>query len=81
MRFLHSNCLSNNTSCGKFFPEMVMVIFPLFSWNPAGAVRSGKNPAVYKFLGETIHVDGKFVMCLLIYLHKKEQIHDGRSSS
>jgi alpha-aminoadipic semialdehyde synthase len=29
-----------------------------FSWNPAGAVRSGKNPAVYKFLGETIHVDG-----------------------
>ncbi|CAN6253034.1 unnamed protein product [Urochloa humidicola] len=29
-----------------------------FSWNPAGAVRAGKNPAVYKFLGETIHVDG-----------------------
>ncbi|AQK56126.1 Lysine-ketoglutarate reductase/saccharopine dehydrogenase1 [Zea mays] len=29
-----------------------------FSWNPAGALRSGKNPAVYKFLGETIHVDG-----------------------
>jgi len=29
-----------------------------FSWNPAGAVRSGKNPAVYKFLGEAIHVDG-----------------------
>ncbi|KAG2662088.1 hypothetical protein PVAP13_1KG526730 [Panicum virgatum] len=29
-----------------------------FSWNPAGAVHSGKNPAVYKFLGETIHVDG-----------------------
>ncbi|PWZ20734.1 hypothetical protein Zm00014a_027220 [Zea mays] len=28
------------------------------SWNPAGALRSGKNPAVYKFLGETIHVDG-----------------------
>ncbi|EES05910.1 hypothetical protein BDA96_04G344300 [Sorghum bicolor] len=29
-----------------------------FSWNPAGALRAGKNPAVYKFLGETIHVDG-----------------------
>ncbi|KAG2654521.1 hypothetical protein PVAP13_1NG520900 [Panicum virgatum] len=29
-----------------------------FSWNPAGAVRAGKNPAVYKFLGEAIHVDG-----------------------
>ncbi|KAJ1281347.1 hypothetical protein BS78_04G299100 [Paspalum vaginatum] len=29
-----------------------------FSWNPAGAVRAGKNSAVYKFLGETIHVDG-----------------------
>ncbi|KAL6911598.1 hypothetical protein ACP4OV_000403 [Aristida adscensionis] len=29
-----------------------------FSWNPAGAVRAGKNPAVFKLLGEIIHVDG-----------------------
>ncbi|CAD6242052.1 unnamed protein product [Miscanthus lutarioriparius] len=29
-----------------------------FSWNPTGALRAGKNPAVYKFLGERIHVDG-----------------------
>jgi len=58
--------------CGKFFPEMVMFVFPLFSWNPAGAVRAGKNPAVYKFLGETIHVDGKIVTRLLISMHKKK---------
>jgi hypothetical protein len=47
-------------SRGNFF-EMLIVIFLLFSWNPAGALRAGKNPAVYKFLGETIHVDGKSV--------------------
>jgi hypothetical protein len=47
-------------SRGKIF-EMLIVIFLLFSWNPAGALRTGKNPAVYKFLGETIHVDGKSV--------------------
>lgn len=29
-----------------------------FSWSPAGAIRAGKNPAVYKFLGEVVHVDG-----------------------
>ncbi|GJM87063.1 hypothetical protein PR202_ga02981 [Eleusine coracana subsp. coracana] len=29
-----------------------------FSWSPAGAIRAGKNPAVFKFLGEIIHVDG-----------------------
>ncbi|KAM0851429.1 hypothetical protein ACQ4PT_052425 [Festuca glaucescens] len=29
-----------------------------FSWSPAGAIRAGRNPAVYKFLGEIIHVDG-----------------------
>ncbi|VAI50353.1 unnamed protein product [Triticum turgidum subsp. durum] len=29
-----------------------------FSWSPAGAIRAGRNPAVYKFLGETINVDG-----------------------
>jgi len=47
-------------SRGKFF-EMLIVIFLLFSWNPTGALRAGKNPAVYKFLGERIHVDGKSV--------------------
>ncbi|KAF7091513.1 hypothetical protein CFC21_094081, partial [Triticum aestivum] len=29
-----------------------------FSWSPAGAIRAGRNPAVYKFLGEIIDVDG-----------------------
>uniref|UniRef100_A0A0E0CS97 Saccharopine dehydrogenase (NAD(+), L-glutamate-forming) n=1 Tax=Oryza meridionalis TaxID=40149 RepID=A0A0E0CS97_9ORYZ len=29
-----------------------------FSWSPAGAIRAGRNPAVYKFHGEIIHVDG-----------------------
>ncbi|XP_062220508.1 alpha-aminoadipic semialdehyde synthase-like isoform X1 [Phragmites australis] len=29
-----------------------------FSWNPAGALRAGSNPAVYKFLGQVVHVDG-----------------------
>lgn len=29
-----------------------------FSWSPAGAIRAGRNSAVYKFRGETIHVDG-----------------------
>jgi hypothetical protein len=77
MRFLHPDILNNNisrgihstnisrlvqkkNSRGKIF-EMLIVIFLLFSWNPAGALRTGKNPAVYKFLGETIHVDGKSV--------------------
>ncbi|XP_030470421.1 alpha-aminoadipic semialdehyde synthase isoform X1 [Syzygium oleosum] len=30
-----------------------------FSWNPAGAIRAGRNPALYKSHGETIHVDGE----------------------
>uniref|UniRef100_A0A0D9VLW6 Saccharopine dehydrogenase (NAD(+), L-glutamate-forming) n=1 Tax=Leersia perrieri TaxID=77586 RepID=A0A0D9VLW6_9ORYZ len=29
-----------------------------FSWSPAGAISAGRNPAVYKFLGEIINVDG-----------------------
>lgn len=29
-----------------------------FSWNPAGALRSGRNPAIYRSHGEIIHVDG-----------------------
>ncbi|XP_072952758.1 alpha-aminoadipic semialdehyde synthase isoform X1 [Typha angustifolia] len=29
-----------------------------FSWNPAGAIRAGRNSATYKFLGEVVHVDG-----------------------
>lgn len=30
-----------------------------FSWNPAGAIRAGRNPATYKSQGETVHVNGK----------------------
>ncbi|XP_013735142.2 alpha-aminoadipic semialdehyde synthase isoform X1 [Brassica napus] len=30
-----------------------------FSWNPAGAIRAGRNPAKYKSNGDTIHVDGE----------------------
>ncbi|KVH94061.1 LOR/SDH bifunctional enzyme, conserved domain-containing protein, partial [Cynara cardunculus var. scolymus] len=29
-----------------------------FSWNPAGAIRSGRNPATYKQAGGIVHVDG-----------------------
>ncbi|CAA6658720.1 unnamed protein product [Spirodela intermedia] len=29
-----------------------------FSWNPAGAIRAGRNSATYKCLGETIQVNG-----------------------
>lgn len=29
-----------------------------FSWSPAGAIRSGRNPATYKHHGEIKHVDG-----------------------
>lgn len=29
-----------------------------FSWNPAGAIRVGRNPALYKSHGEIINVDG-----------------------
>ncbi|KAL3625829.1 hypothetical protein CASFOL_030358 [Castilleja foliolosa] len=29
-----------------------------FSWNPAGAIRAGRNPAMYKYNGEIVHVDG-----------------------
>ncbi|RZB72029.1 Alpha-aminoadipic semialdehyde synthase [Glycine soja] len=29
-----------------------------FSWNPAGAIRAGRNPATYKWGGETVHIDG-----------------------
>ncbi|KAJ4792712.1 Lysine ketoglutarate reductase/saccharopine dehydrogenase [Rhynchospora pubera] len=30
-----------------------------FSWNPAGAIRAGRNSAIYKLQGETVNVDGK----------------------
>ncbi|GMY36530.1 alpha-aminoadipic semialdehyde synthase isoform X1 [Fagus crenata] len=29
-----------------------------FSWNPAGAIRAGRNPATYRSHGETLHIDG-----------------------
>jgi alpha-aminoadipic semialdehyde synthase len=36
-----------------------------FSWNPAGAIRAGQNPAKYKSNGDIIHVDGmKNKICL-----------------
>lgn len=30
-----------------------------FSWNPAGAIRAGRNPATYRYQGEIVHVDGE----------------------
>lgn len=30
-----------------------------FSWNPAGAIRAGRNSATYKSHGDVVHVDGK----------------------
>ncbi|KAI3443496.1 hypothetical protein Pfo_000161 [Paulownia fortunei] len=29
-----------------------------FSWSPAGAIRAGRNPAMYKYNGDIVHVDG-----------------------
>lgn len=29
------------------------------SWNPAGAIRAGSNPATYRYEGETVKVEGK----------------------
>lgn len=29
------------------------------SWNPAGAIRAGSNPAIYRYEGETVKVEGK----------------------
>ncbi|GFP97632.1 alpha-aminoadipic semialdehyde synthase [Phtheirospermum japonicum] len=29
-----------------------------FSWSPAGAIRAGRNPAMYKYNGENVYVDG-----------------------
>ncbi|KAL3535457.1 hypothetical protein ACH5RR_003918 [Cinchona calisaya] len=29
-----------------------------FSWNPAGAIRAGRNPATYRYHGEIVQVDG-----------------------
>ncbi|XP_024034422.1 alpha-aminoadipic semialdehyde synthase isoform X2 [Citrus clementina] len=29
-----------------------------FSWSPAGAIRAGRNPAIYLFNGKTVQVDG-----------------------
>jgi hypothetical protein len=49
----------------QFLPEMLMVIFVFLSWSPAGAIRAGRNPAVYKFLGEIIHVDGQSCVSLI----------------
>lgn len=33
-------------------------LYICFSWNPAGAIRAGRNPAKYKSNGDIIHVDG-----------------------
>ncbi|XP_020269569.1 alpha-aminoadipic semialdehyde synthase [Asparagus officinalis] len=30
-----------------------------FSWNPAGAIRAGRNPAIYKSHGNIVQVDGR----------------------
>ncbi|RVW28650.1 Alpha-aminoadipic semialdehyde synthase [Vitis vinifera] len=30
-----------------------------FSWNPAGAIRSGRNPATYRSHGETVSINGE----------------------
>ena len=29
------------------------------SWNPAGAIRAGSNPATYRYEGKTVKVEGK----------------------
>ncbi|KAG8376285.1 hypothetical protein BUALT_Bualt09G0047300 [Buddleja alternifolia] len=51
---------SFNSYCGGL-PSPDAANNPLaykFSWSPAGAIRAGRNPATYKYNGETLHVDG-----------------------
>ncbi|XP_061361487.1 alpha-aminoadipic semialdehyde synthase isoform X1 [Gastrolobium bilobum] len=51
---------SFNSYCGGL-PSPEAANNPLaykFSWNPKGAIRAGRNPATYKYCGETIHIDG-----------------------
>lgn len=51
---------SFNSYCGGL-PSPGAANNPLaykFSWSPAGAIRAGRNPAIYKSYGETVHVDG-----------------------
>jgi hypothetical protein len=55
----------------QILPETIMVIFLFLSWSPAGAIRAGRNPAVYKFLGEIIHVDGKLGPYLINWPQKR----------
>ena len=41
----------------------------IYSWNPAGALKAGRNPAVYKDEDKIINVPGKcFWMCLEVKL-------------
>ncbi|XP_030488694.2 alpha-aminoadipic semialdehyde synthase [Cannabis sativa] len=52
---------SFNSYCGGL-PSPAAANNPLaykFSWNPAGAIRAGRNPATYKSNGKIIHVDGE----------------------
>ncbi|KAF7837603.1 alpha-aminoadipic semialdehyde synthase [Senna tora] len=51
---------SFNSYCGGL-PSPAAANNPLaykFSWSPAGAIRAGRNPATYRYCGETVHVDG-----------------------
>jgi hypothetical protein len=41
------------------FVVEILLLFN-YSWNPAGAIRAGRNPAAYKLLGETVNVNGLF---------------------
>lgn len=49
------------------------------SWNPAGAIKVGQNPATYKNSGEIIHIDGTFLKNVIfvlkfgIFLHLNDQ--------
>ncbi|XP_024028450.1 alpha-aminoadipic semialdehyde synthase isoform X1 [Morus notabilis] len=52
---------SFNSYCGGL-PSPAAANNPLaykFSWNPAGAIRAGRNPATYRSQGEIVHVDGE----------------------
>lgn len=46
----------------------------LFSWNPAGAVRAGRNPATYRYQGEIVHVDGKFLAIRKVIVTKENEM-------
>lgn len=45
----------------EYYSVLILCFLPknYFSWSPAGVIKSGRNPATYRYHDEVIHVDGK----------------------